>query len=149
MGKTVISYVAERMVQPTDSWPSCCLKLLRWSLRTLESSASELWFAIIRIFCFPLDHTWWNNSKCTEAAKMAASDISGSLCFTAGVKQVLAKGHLGHIVRNNRSALLKEEQMWQARQTAKHLRLQRNLNKAEKMKAKIINHVLKLNAEFS
>lgn len=148
MGKPVISHVAGRMVQPTDSWPSCCLKLLCWSLHTLESSASELWFAIIRIFCFPLDHTRWNNSKCTEAAKMAVSDISGSLCFIAGVKQFLAKGHLGHIVRNNRSALLKE-QMWQARLTAKHLRLQKNLHKAEKLKAKIINHVLKLNAEIS
>lgn len=115
MGKTVISYVAGRMVQPTDSWTAAALKLLCWSLHTLESSASELWFAIIRIFCLPLDHTQWNNSKCTEAAKMAVSDISESLCFIAGVKQVLAKGHLGHIVRSNRSTLLKEEQMWQAR----------------------------------
>lgn len=95
--------------------PAAALKLLCWSLHTLESSASELWFAIIRIFCFPLDHTRWNNSKHTEAAKMAVSDISGSLCLIAGVKQVLSKGDLGHIVKSNRSALLKTEQMWQTR----------------------------------
>jgi len=67
------------------------------------------------MFCFPLDQTCWNNSKCTEAANAAVSDISGSLCFIAGVEQALAKGHLGHIVRSNRSALRKEKQMRRAR----------------------------------
>lgn len=57
--------------------PAAALKLLCWSLHTLESSASELQFAIIRILCFPLDHTQWNSSKCTEATKMVSVTFQG------------------------------------------------------------------------
>lgn len=80
------------------------------------------------MFCFPLDHTRWNNSKCTEAANAAVSDISGSLCFIAGVKfwQKDTLVTLSEVT----DQLSEGETDISGQVNSKALRLQRNLSKS-------------------